>query len=170
MTLYGATDPQVLGQPISPFFGAQQNVRYAGAPTIPQPPVVPGSGPQKTLLEAVARGEMPRNANIASVAGVASSVGITNANGDPMSVDEGMSSGNGAQVSLGAPIPGNAGNPGTITTAGINTQEFVDGIATQQGAQVTGPAATNIESLTSAPLSGATVVGNVSLVASSFQG
>lgn len=163
MTLYGATDPQVIGQPISPFFGAQQNVRYAGVPVIPQPPVVPGSGPQTTLLESVARGALPRNANASAIGGV--STGAQN----PTPIDDLMGNGAGNQLNLGVSIPVDGGNPASITRVGINNQEFVDGIAETPAVLSTGPIPTNIETLTSAPVSGATIVGNVSLTGN-FQG
>ena len=157
MTLYGASDPQVIGQPISPFFGQQQNVRYTGAPVIPSPNASPNSGPQVTLLASVSNGSLPRNALVTTVEGV-------NAASTP--VDDLMSNGAGPQVNEGAAIPGANGNPSG--NGAINQQIFVDGIFTANAALSTGPVPTDIETLTSCPVSGATVVSNV--VTSGFQG
>ncbi len=174
MTIYGPNGGVVVGQPISPFFGAQ-NGANAAAPIISQPTSAPGTGMQATgvqmsLLEACSRGLMPRNANVASVAGVSAGVGISNTNGDSLSVDEAMSNGNGQQVNLGVAVPPNAANPNSITTSSINNQIFVEGAANANGGLSTGPAPTNIEALTSAPIPASMTTANVTLVAGGFSG
>jgi hypothetical protein len=160
MTLYGPNGGVVNGQPISPFFGAQNGAATPGSPIIPLPAQV--NAPQVTLLESAARGAVPRNAIVASINGVNAGAG------DNMSVDEAMGSGNGAQVNLGAPVNSSSGNP--ATNGAISNQEFVGGIIGAVASSANGPAATNTETLTSAPISGATVAVNVSLVANGFQG
>lgn len=175
MTIYGPNGGVVVGQPISPNFGAQNGASPPGGPIISQPTSAPAGGMQATgvqmpLLEACSRGLMPRNAQLASLAGQAVSAGISGSQGDGMTVDEGLSSGNGAQVNLGVAIPGNAQNPNAVTTACVNDQIFVDGVATQGGAQSTGPAATNIESFISAPTPASITTANVSLLPGVFQG
>jgi hypothetical protein len=161
----------VLGQPISPNFGVQ----FAGTPPAntlvnPVPLAANIGGVNKTILEACSKGELPRNAQLASIAGQAVSAGISQSNGDGVSVDEALTSGNGAQVNLGAAVPPNASNPNSVTTAGINNQAFVDGTANSNDSLSTGPTPTNIESVVSAPLPGSTTVGNVTLLTGVFQG
>jgi hypothetical protein len=164
----------VVGQPMSPFFGVQQGV--GPTPVIEQPTTAPtaggmqATGVQMSMIEACSRGLMPRNANIASVAGVAPGVGISNTNGDALSVDEAMSNGNGAQVNLGVAVNPNASTPVAVTTGGVNNQNFVEGIATANDAQSTGPAATNIETVTSAPMAASMTTASVGLVSNSFAG
>ena len=164
----------VVGQPMSPAFGAQ-----CGAGTLPviqQSTTAPtaggmqATGVQMSLLEACSRGVMPRNANVASVSGVAPSVGISNTNGDALSVDEAMSNGNGAQVCGGVAVNPNASSPIAVTTGGVNTQIFVEGIANANGALSTGPVSTNTETVTSAPVPASMTTASVSLVANSFAG
>jgi len=164
----------VVGQPMSPFFGAQQGI--GPAPIIEQPtsaPVAGGmqaTGVQMSILEACSRGLIPRNALISTVSGVSVSAGISNVQGDGMTVDEGLSSGNGAQVSLGVAVAPNAANPNSITTMGVNNQIFADGIATANDGLSTGPTPTNTESVTSAPMPGSTTTANVGILAGAFQG
>jgi hypothetical protein len=164
----------VVGQPMSPFFGAQQGA--GPAPAIEQPTTAPtaggmqATGVQMSLLEACARGLMPRNAYIASVATVAPAAGISNTNGDSMSVDEAMSDGNGAQACGGVAVNPNASTPVAVSTGGVNTQIFVEGVANANGALSTGPAPTNTESVTSAPTPASMTTANVTLVANSFAG
>jgi len=160
MTLYGASDPQVCGQPISPFFGAQNGIKYSGAPIIPSPAASPNSGPQVTMLESVARGALPRNANATAVTGV--STGAQN----PTPIDDLMGNGAGNQVNIGAAVPGAFGNP--ALNGAINQEVFVDGVFTANAGLSTGPTPFNSETLTSGPVSGATVVSNLTL--SGFQG
>ena len=176
MTIYGPNGGIAVGQPISPFFGAQNGASPPGGPIIQQPtqaPVTGGmqaTGVQMSMLEACARGIIPRNAFVASVAGVAPAVGISNTNGDGLSVDEAMSNGNGAQVNEGVAVPPNASNPNAVTIAGVNTQIFVEGVANANDGLSTGPAPTNIESVTSAPVPASFTTANVSFVSNSFAG
>jgi hypothetical protein len=164
----------VVGQPMSPSFGAQQGV--GPAVIIQQPTTAPtaggmqATGVQMSILEACSRGLMPRNANLATVAGQSVSAGVSASQGDGMSVDEGLSSGNGAQTSLGVAVPPNAGANAATTTAGVNNQVFVEGVASANGALSTGPTATNIESVVSAPTPGSTTTANVTLVSGAYQG
>ncbi len=173
MTIYVQQGPAV-GQPMSPFFGAQNGL--GATPVIQQPTTAPtaggmqATGVQMSILEACSRGLMPRNANIASVAGVATSAGISNTNGNSLSFDDAMSNGNGAQASGGVAVNPNASNPVEVTTAGVNTQIFVEGIANANGGLSTGPVTTNTESLTSAPTPASMTTANVALVANSFSG
>jgi hypothetical protein len=175
MTIYGPNGGVVVGQPISPFFGAQ-NGANAAAPIIQQPtqaPVTGGmqaTGVQMSVLEACSRGIIPRNAQLSTVAGQSVSAGISASQGDSMTLDEAMSSGNGAQVSLGAAVPPNAGNTSSVTTAGINNQVFVDGIANANDGLSTGPTPFNNESAVSAPTPASTTTANVTLLAGAFQG
>jgi len=180
MTLYGATDPVVIGQPMSPFFGAQNgNGRTAtaagAAPIVPQPTSAPGVGTQATgiqvsLLEAVARGSIPRNAQISTIAGQSVSAGISAQQGDGLTLDEALSSGNGAQLSLGVAVPPNASNNTAVTQMSVNGQVFVDGIANANDGLSTGPTPFNIESVVSAPLPGSTTTANVTLLTGVFSG
>jgi hypothetical protein len=161
----------VLGQPLHPNFGQQ----FAGTPPAntlvnPVPLAANIGGSNKTLLESCARGELPRNANISTVAGQSVSAGISGLQGDGMSVDEGLASGNGAQVSLGVAVAPNANNPNSITTAGINNQVFVDGVANANDSLSTGPTPFNTEAATSAPMPGSTLTASVTLVAGIYQG
>jgi len=175
MTIYGPNGGVVVGQPISPSFGAQNGANGA-APVISQPtsaPVTGGmqaTGVQMSLLEACSRRLMPRNAWVSSVAGVAVSAGVSLSQGDPASVDELLSSGNGAQVSLGVAVPPNAQSPVAVTTAGVNTQIFVEGIGNANDGLSTGPTPTNNESITSAPTPGSITTANVTLISGAFAG
>jgi len=165
MTVFKSTDGLVVGQPMSPFFGAQNGFQGAGAPVIPSPAASPNSGPQVTALASAANGSIPMNANVTSVNGVATGA-ATVIGGDNASVAEMMSCGNGAPALTGAAIPGSAGNP--VGNGAINNQIFVDGITSASAASATGPAATDVSSLTQVSMSGATVVSNVAT--SGFQG
>jgi hypothetical protein len=176
MTVYKNTDGIVVGQPMSPFFGAQNGQQGPVASVIEQPTTAPvaggmqATGVQMSLLEACSRGLIPRNAQLATVAGQAVSAGISASQGDGMSVDEGLSSGNGAQTSLGVAVAPNAGNNIATTTAGINNQVFVDGIASANDTLSTGPVPTDNESVVSAPTPGSTTTANVTLLTGVFQG
>lgn len=173
MTIY-VNGGAVVGQPMSPSFGAQNGL--GATPVIQQPTTAPtaggmqATGVQMSLLEACSRGIIPRNAYVASVAGVAPSVGVSNTNGDALSVDEAMSDGNGAQSCGGVAVAPNANSPNAITTAGVNNQIFVEGIANANGGLSTGPVPTNTESITSAPTPASMTTANVSLVSNSFAG
>jgi len=173
MTIYVQQGPAV-GQPMSPFFGAQNGL--GATPVIQQPTTAPtaggmqATGVQMSVLEACSRGLIPRNAQLATIAGQAVSAGISALQGDGVTLDEAFTSGNGAQVNLGVAVPPNAGNNVATITAGINNQVFVDGIANANDSLSTGPTPFNNESLVSAPLSGATTTANVTLLTGVFQG
>lgn len=138
----------VLGQPISPSFGQQS----AGSPVAAGNPVAVPAG--MTMMEAISRGILPRNMNVSAVNGV--STGGQN----PTPIDDLMSNGAGNQLNLGVATAGIAGNP--ATNGAINQQQFVDG--TSGPAQLSnGPTPTGVEALTSCPVSGATLAGNLTL-------
>ena len=96
----------VVGQPMSPFFGLQQGV--GPAPVIEQPTTAPtaggmqATGVQMSMLEAASRGLIPRNAQLATIAGQSVSAGVSALQGDSLSIDEAFAGGNGAEVCLGA--------------------------------------------------------------------
>lgn len=144
---------------MSPFFGQQQNVRYTGAPVIPSPNASPNSGPQVTQLAAAATGSLPMNADATAVNGV--STGALN----PTPIADLMSNGAGPQVNSGVAVPGTSGNP--VGNGAINNEVFGDGTSVVANL-ATGPDNANTETLTSCPVSGATVVSNLTL--SNFQG
>jgi hypothetical protein len=172
MIIQNPTCPSVLGQPISPAFGQQfSGAQAVGAPLVaPTPLAATIGGTNKTLLEACARGELPRNQQLATIAGQAVSAGISGSQGDGVTIDEALSSGNGAQVCLGVAVAPNATNPNAITTMGINNQVFVDGTGNANDSLSTGPAPTNNESVISAPTPGSTTLANVTLLAGVYQG
>jgi hypothetical protein len=153
MTVFRSTDGLVVGQPISPFFGAQNGAQGAGAPIIPSPAASPNSGPQVTLLASCANGSMPRNTLVSSVNGVSCGLNA------PTPIDDLMGNGAGAQVNGGVAVNGANGNP--VQNGAINQQIFVDGVWTAGAASATGPTPTDTETLTSCPVSGATIVSNV---------
>ena len=175
MTVFKNTDGIVVGAPMSPNFGAQNGQQGPGAIVVQQPTSAPAGGMQATgvqmsVLEACSRGIMPRNAQLATIAGQAVSVGVSASQGDGVSVDEALGSGNGMQVNLGVAVPPNAGNNAATTTAGINNQAFVSGEAGVGDGISNGPTAFNIESVVSAPLSGATTTANVTLLSGVYAG
>lgn len=173
MTVFAITDGIAVGQPINPNFGAAQN---AAAPVITQPTQAPiaggmqATGVQMPVLEAMSRGILPRNAQLATISGQAVSAGISALQGDGVSVDEALSSGNGMQVNLGVAVPPNAANPNSVTLMGVNNQVFVEGVANANDGLSTGPVTTNTESVVSAPLPGSTTTANVTLLTGIFQG
>lgn len=175
MTIYGTVDARVVGQPVSPFFGAQ-NGQLGAAPVISQPTTAPvaggmqATGVQMSVLEACSRGLIPRNAQLATISGQAVSVAISAQSGDGVTLDEALSSGNGQQVNLGVAVAPNAANPNSITTMGVNDQIFVEGVANVNAGLSTGPTPTNTESVVSAPLPGSTTTANVGLLSGVFQG
>jgi hypothetical protein len=175
MTIYGAQGGVVVGQPISPSFGAQ-NGANAAAPIIQQPTTAPvaggmqATGVQMSMLEACSRGLIPRNSQISTIAGQSVSVGVSALQGDGVSLDEAFASGNGTQVNLGVAVAPNAGNNSAAETAGISNQIFVEGVGNANDALSTGPTPTNNESVVSAPLPGSTTTANVVLLAGIFQG
>jgi hypothetical protein len=173
MTIYtGPTQPTVLGQQLQPGFGVQSGgaIPASTNPVVNPVPLAGIGQPQKTLLEACSKGELPRNQQLATIAGQSVSAGISASQGDSVSVDEAFSSGNGMQLNLGVAVPPNAGNTSAVTTAGISQQVFVDGIANANDGLSTGPTPFNNESVVSAPLPGSTTVANVGLLAGIFQG
>jgi len=173
MTIYvnGGT---VVGQPMSPSFGAQNGL--GATPVIQQPTTAPvtggmqATGVQMSLLEACSRGIIPRNAQLATIAGQAVSVGVSAAQGDGVTLDEAFGSGNGMQVNLGVAVAPNAGNNVTGVTSVLSNQFFVEGTANANDAQSTGPTPTNNESIVSAPLAHSTTTANVTLLTGVFQG
>jgi hypothetical protein len=173
MTIY-VNGGAVVGQPMSPSFGAQNGLGIT--PVISQPtkaPVAGGmqaTGVQMSVLEACSRGLIPRNAQLSTIAGQSVSAGISTLQGDGVTLDEALSSGNGMQVNLGVAVPPNAGNNAAVETMGVNSQIFVEGIADANGALSTGSVPTNTESVVSAPLPGSTTTANVTLLAGVFQG
>jgi hypothetical protein len=176
MTVYKNTDGVVVGQPMSPFFGAQNGQQGPGAITVQQPTTAPtaggmqATGVQMSMLEQCSRGIIPRNANLATVAGQAVSAGVSQSQGDGLSIDEAFACGNGAEVCLGAPVAPNAGNTSVVTLSTLSQQAFVDGIAGVGDALSTGPAATNVESVVSAPMAHTTTTANVTLLAGVYAG
>ena len=175
MTLYGgSTGGVVVGQPISPSFGAQNG--NGPAPVIQQPTTAPvaggmqATGVQMSVLEACSRGLIPRNAQLSTIAGQAVAVGVSALQGDGVTLDEALSSGNGVQVNLGVPVAPNANNPSSITLAGVNSQVFVEGTANANDGLSTGPVLTNNESIISAPMAGSITTANIGLLSGVFQG
>jgi hypothetical protein len=176
MTVFKNTDGIVVGQPMSPSFGAQNGQQGPGAITIEQPTTAPtaggmqATGVQMSMLELCSRGLVPRNAQISTIAGQSVSAGISSLQGDSVSLDEAFSSGNGTQVNLGVAVAPNAGNNSVGTLSTLSNQAFVEGIAGAGDALSTGPTATNIESIVSAPLAGSTTTANVTLLAGVYAG
>jgi hypothetical protein len=176
MTVYKNTDGVVVGQPMSPSFGAQNGQQGPGNITVEQPTTAPtaggmqATGIQMSILEQCSRGLIPRNANLASIAGQPTSVGVSALQGDGLSLDEALAGGNGAAVCLGAPVAPNAGNTSVVTLSTLSNQAFVDGIAGVGDALSTGPAPTNIESVVSAPLAGSTTTASITLVTGVYSG
>lgn len=150
MTLYGNNNNGPVGGIMSPFQGTTPGVNGGATQQLPA---------GMSLLEAMSRGLVARNAFVSSVNGV--SVG-SNANigGDNCTVDELVSNGNGNPTERGA----------SIAPAGAqNTQIFADGFgqAAQQG---NGAIPKNTSALTEAPVSGATIASNVTLTSQGFGG
>lgn len=176
MTVYKNTDGIVVGQPMSPFFGAQNGQQGPSAITIQQPTTAPAAGGmqatgvQMSVLEACSRGLIPRNAQLSTIAGQSVSVGVSALQGDSVSLDEAFSSGNGMQVNLGVAVAPNANNNVAGTLSVLSNQVFVDGIANANDSLSTGPTPLNNESIVSAPLAGSTTTANVSLLSGVYQG
>lgn len=173
MTVFAATDGLAVGQPINPNFGAANGA--AAAPVIQQPtqaPVAGGmqaTGVQMPILEAMARGIVPRNVMVASVCGVNTAAGINNVNGDAMSLDEALGDGNGAQVNLGVAVPGTSGNPTGVATGLLSPQIFGSGSSAPANL-AQGPTPTNSETITSGPTPASTTTANIGFVSNSFAG
>ena len=140
MTVFKSTDGVVVGQPMSPSFGAQNGAQGAGAATIQLPAGM-------SILEAMSRGILPRNAYVANVNGVSTGAG------DNVSVDELLATGNGNQSVRGAPLP---------PSGGINDQQFVSGTGAV-AMSANGPTQTNTEPQPLAPVSGAVLSANITL-------
>lgn len=151
MTLYGNGNNAPIGGPMSPFQGTTPGVAGGATQQLPA---------GMSIMEAMSRGYVSRNALVNTVNSV--SVG-SNANigGDPTTLDEVITNGNGTPRQLGA----------SIAPAGaLNTQIFVDGIASANAALSTGPAPTDSSGLTEAPVSAATIASNISLTSQGFGG
>jgi hypothetical protein len=175
MSIYGPNGGVVVGQPISPFFGAQNGASPLGGPIIQQPtsaPVTGGmqaTGVQMSMLEACSRGIIPRNIQVSTVVGQSVSVGISALQGDGESLDEAFSSGNGAQQDLGVAEAGTASNPTATETGAVNTQVFVGGDGVNVALSI-GTTQTNVESVVGAPLPGAATTASVGLLSGVFTG
>jgi hypothetical protein len=176
MAIYGQTDGIVVGQPLNPNFGAANGAQATSAGFIQQPtsaPVAGGmqaTGVQMSILEACSRGIIPRNIQIATIAGQAVTPGGGALQGDGVTLDEALSSGNGQQVNLGVAVPPNAGNNTQTILSALSNQIFVEGIANANDSLSTGPTPTNTESIVSAPLAGSTTTANITLASNVFQG
>jgi hypothetical protein len=161
---------------MSPFFGAQNGQQGPGAITVQQPTTAPvaggmqATGVQMSLLEQCSRGIIPRNAQLATIAGQAVSVGVSASQGDGVTVDEAFAAGNGMQVNLGVAVAPNAQNNSTGTLSTLSNQTFVEGTATANDSQSTGPTPTNNESIVSAPLAHSTTTANVTLLNGVYAG
>src|SRR6202790_3874854 len=148
MTIY-VQPGAVVGQPMSPSFGAQNGL--GATPVIQQPTTAPvaggmqATGVQMSLLEACSRGIIPRNAQLATIAGQAVSVGVSASQGDGVTLDEALSSGNGTQVNLGVAVAPNAGNNVVGVLSTLSQQFFVEGTANANDGLSTGPVLTNNE-------------------------
>jgi hypothetical protein len=151
MTVY-QTEGRVIGQPISPSFGAQNGAGGGGVVSLPA---------GMSMLEAMSRGILPRNALVASIDGVNTGLG------NPTPVGDLCSNGAGQQMNLGTSVAGVANNP--IGNGANDQQVFVDGTGAQ-AQLVNGPTPTCTESLTSGPVSVNTNGSAVSLTANGFQG
>ena len=175
MTIYGSNGGVVVGQPISPFFGAQ-NGANAASPIIQQPTTAPvtggmqATGIQMSMLEACSRGIIPRNAQLSTIDGQSVSAGISASQGNAVTVDAALSEGNGTNAALGVAAPQNANNPNSVETGAVNNQLFVGGTGNIDDTLSDGPAPTNIDSVVSEPLPGATTTANVGLLAGVFSG
>ncbi|HWX29586.1 MAG TPA: hypothetical protein VNZ53_19340 [Steroidobacteraceae bacterium] len=147
MTIYGSNGGVVTGQPISPSFGAQ-NGANGGTAVLQLPTTMP-------ILEAMSRGILPRNLYLGSVNGV--SVGPNN----PTALDDIMSNGAGNQVNAGVAVPNIAANP--AGNGAINNEIFVSGgsLGGANAGLTNGPVPVNTETLTSCPVSGATLASTL---------
>jgi hypothetical protein len=164
MTVFKSTDGIVVGQPISPFFGAQNGIQGAGAPVIQSPATSAASGPQISTLEQVGKGAMPGNALVNTVNGVNVGGTVTppNIGADPCSVIELLASGNGNQANGGVGQPIIPGQPSenqqyTVTLSAVAMTE-------------NGPTPVNVDTLGVAPVPAGTPVNQIGLVASGFIG
>jgi hypothetical protein len=164
MTLFKSTDGLVVGQPISPFFGAQNGVQGAGAPVIQSPNSSPNSGAQQPALEAVGRGSLPTNAlvntvNSVSVGGAVTGPGV---GADPCSVMELLSSGNGNQANGGV-------GQGVVVGQPSENQQYTNTLSAVAMTE-NGPTPVNVDTLGVAPVPAGVPTNSIALVASGFVG
>jgi hypothetical protein len=164
MTLFKSTDGLVVGQPISPFFGAQNGVQGAGAPVIQSPVASPNSGVQQPALAAVATGSLPANALVSTVNGVSVGGAVTGPGigADPCSVMELFSSGNGNQANGGV-------GQGAINAQQVENQQYAVG-ETAVAMTENGPTPVNVDTLGVAPVPAGVPTNSIALVASGFIG
>lgn len=164
MTLFKATDGIVVGQPMSPFFGAQNGIQGAGAPVIQSPVVSPASGPQVSTLASTSNGTMPTNALVSTVNGISvgGTVTVPGIGADPCSVMELLSSGNGNQANGGV-------GQGAIPGQPSENQQYTVG---QSAVTMTenGPTPVNVDTLGVAPVPAGIPTNAIVLVASGFSG
>lgn len=155
MTVFKSTDGIVVGQPMSPNFGAQNGAQGVGAPTVQLPAGMP-------LLVAASLGLVPANCLVSTVNGVSvgGSVGVIGS--DPCSVMELLSSGNGNQANGGV-------NVAPITGQQSEQQQYTVGL-TAVAMQENGPTPVNVDPLGLAPVPAGVSANSVGLVASGFSG
>ena len=176
MTVFKSTDGVVVGQPMSPNFGAQNGVQGAGGPLISNPTTGPtnvgmqATGVQMSMLEAMSRGLVPLNALVNTVSGVSVGGAVNVIGSDPATVAQVFSNGNGVETCRGTPVAGQAGNPVLTNTGALSQQIFVDGINTANAALSTGPTPTDISSLVEAPAPSSITTNNLALIANQFGG
>jgi hypothetical protein len=168
MTLFKSTDGLVCGQPMSPFFGAQNGIQGAGAVVIPSPAASANSGVQQPVHAAVSTGSMPQNAMINTANGVSPGGNPAVFGSDPASIAQQISNGNGSDTERGAPVPGSSGNPSNPGT--VNNQIFSDGVASAVAASATGPTTDNTSSATECPLQSSMLTNNIVLFQTNFLG
>jgi hypothetical protein len=138
----------VVGQPMSPFFGLQQGV--GPAPIIEQPTTAPtaggmqATGVQMSMLEAASRGLIPRNAQLATIAGqsVSAGVGGMQATGVQMSLLEACSRGVIPRNAYIASVAGVAPSAGISNTNG-DSMSVDEAMSDGNGAQACGGVAVN---------------------------
>jgi hypothetical protein len=164
MTVFKSTDGLVVGQPISPFFGAQNGVQGAGAPVIQSPNASPNSGVQQPALAAAGTGSLPVNALVNTVNGVSVGGTVTppGIGADPCSVMELISSGNGNQANGGV-------GQGAITPEQSEQQQYAVG-ENAVTMSANGPTPVNVDTLGLAPVPAGIPTNAVGLVASGFIG
>jgi hypothetical protein len=166
MTAFKSTDGIVIGQPMSPFFGAQNGIQGAGGPMISQPTTAPvaggmqATGVQMSTLEQMSRGLIPLNALVNTVNGVSVGGAVNVIGSDPSTVAQTFSNGNGQETCRGVSVGPNGA---------VNQQIMVDGYS--YPAQLsTGATAKNTSSLVEAPAAASTTTANVALIANQFGG
>lgn len=155
MTVFKNTDGIAIGQPMSPFFGAQNGQQGAGAPTIQLPVGMP-------LLVAASLGLVPANALVSTVNGVSVGGQAGVIGGDPCSVMELISSGNGNQANGGVGV-------GPIAAEQSEQQQYVVG-QSLLASSANGPTPENVDPLGLAPVPAGIPASAVGLVAGGFSG